>query len=738
MISAIKPMMASQAAATASPCLDAPPERIGIKEGWMKFINASTAPVRKLPAILEFIQKLYLGMWATIGIVIILLCLLLVLYLIFRINPRFAWFNHSIDFGSYITRVKDAAYEHCTSIYSSLQDIIGNSGYNVPDNVASAANAVHGDLKKLMSKYADDSFKQEFYYYVSFKESLENLKDSGPARSDIRKNAESKFVNMTTGEISGQKVKEYTENFLTPMNDLSASIVVLSDALGRWGDDTRWASTGEEKGWTTKDANVIAAVHELRMILEESHMSEISRMIQTRRVSSYFTIWTIYFWPEVSIIYTKRIPYKWTKVPYTFTKEFQRFIDGWASLGIMFAGLPCAAAYMDPAERFKKCKTGADLFTQPKANKTTEELETEVVEAFGLGGIVNALKSIGSFFINIGSVGEAVAMLFIQFPVDPFGTIIGLLSILLGTVVGLLLMIVHLILTVLLVPFILGFSWAFFNAITLTILYTIWAVLISFCMAVPYFGLWLIDVPTGGLVTKLMRCENHPDDWYRKNAYFDENGYSRSIPMCKRPCPSRYTYWGGTTSCCCKKMPDYYPDKCPQQHIYSMFKDGSLNKGRGPVSMDRYKPPAGFSSRTVRSKKSALLTVYADKVMYMQKCFDRLSKKDFITQHLCRFFDILDIPEDDRKTLASLCNECMCEYKPKKFEADVTANHYRENTVGGNTRRMCENLRDPPPTEPGLSPGSALFRKVLILVFTLLVVLSTLFVLVKRSGGLMA
>lgn len=690
-----------------------------------KFIKWISYPVRKVIPLMQNIHYIYIGMWAIVGIVVLILLLLLLLYLVYRLNPRLPWINHSINLESYMDDVYDNLNRTLTVIRGGLRDMPKSEAFqNMPTRVDQLRDQAYRLLSDLYNKHGDENVTTGIKLYFAFGDAIEKLSDDPGSRSMIRGNAEHLFVNDTTGEISAKKVNKFKQDFITPLNNIRTTLVELSVAMHQWGDDMRW-NDDREKGWTIDDAYLVTCIHETRLMLEDDHVEKIRRMMATRQNVSPVAIWTLYYWPEAKTLLTKRIPNLWRKVPVEFPRRMQQFFDWWGRIGVLFATLPCYSAYSDPAERHKRCKTGADLFTQQE-----DAAELDEVEAFGLGGIVNALKSIGTFFINIAAMGIAVGKLFATFPVDPFGTIIGLLSIVIGTIVGFQLMLIHLLLTVTGSFFILAFLWAFIVVITYASLMTLILFLFAILIALPYFGLWLVDLPTRGMVVRLMRCESDPSDWYQNNSYAKDNVYSRIVPFCLRPCANRYR---PTLGCCCTPLPKHVPDKCPQQHVYALYKRKTLGDVKGPVTMARYDPPASFKAKTIDSKRNTLLGVYNDKIGMYGECYKQLGNKDFITQHLCRFVDILELSEKDRKVMATLCNECMCKFKPDGFRAEGTPEGYRKDLKN---KRACELVKDANDDGSTDQLSTDLFRRVLVMLIFLVSVLVVVFALVKSGKQL--
>jgi hypothetical protein len=709
-----------------APAAPEPRKRIDMTEIVKRLISKGTYPIRNVIPMCKNIRYMYLGVWAIIGICVLILLLLLLLYLVYRLNPRMPWINRSVNLEGYMEETYESIEASMTTLRSGLRDMRGSAAFrDMPGSVSSRWQEALQIITDLYNKHGPENVKTGIQIYFAFGQDISSLTDNPGSRAVIRGNAEHLFVNDKTGEISASKVKEFTNSFLKPLDKLSNVMVDLSNAMHDWGDNMRW-SGGTEKGWDQEDVYLVTCIHECRMMLEKDHLSKVRNMLATRQNVSPMAIWTLYYWPDAKTLIMKRIPNIWRKVPVSFPRRMQQFFDWWGRIGILFATLPCYSAFSDPAERHRRCKTGQDLFTQQEQL----DADDEQIETFGLGGIVSALKSVGTFFINIASMGIGIAQLFIRFPVDPFGTIIGLISILIGTIVGFILMLMHMMQTITGMFFVWAFIYALFMVILSAVFMTIFYIVFAILTALPYFGLWLVDLPTKGLVVRLMRCENEPSSWYKRNSYAKDNLYSRIVPFCLRPCSMRYRPFAG---CCCAPLKKHIPDKCPQQHVYTMYKNKGLGTVRGPVSMARYKPESNFGGKTVPGKKAVLLSVYSDKVEMYGECYKNLGDKDFVTQHLCRMVDILQLSKKDRKIMETLCNECFCKYEPDGFLAKGTVNGYR---TGRNNRRSCDLVKDADGDGTEDSLSTDLFRRVLMLLTLVTFLLVIIFALIKSGARL--
>jgi hypothetical protein len=342
-----------------------------------------------------------------------------------------------------------------------------------------------------------------------------------------------------------------------------------------------------------------------------------------------------------------------------------------------------------------------------------------------------------------------LVFLLIQFPIDPFGTIITFMLVLIGTAIGLILYLLYMLLTFIPVFLLFVLSYAVLTSFVWALIQTFYfAIVVTVIVAVPYFFLWLVDMLTGGMVSRLMRCENSPDVWSEGNSFADNNLYSQWVPFCWRPCGKRYRpIYGGT---CCQRLPKYLPDHCPQQQIYRTFVSSSKGRGTpsstgGPDTFVDYLPEAGFAGKDPAGRQRMMASAFKEKVKWYQRCYTTFSGYDFINRHLCDNVDLLPTSKDEDATarIVTSCREIFCNYQPTsspvrttittssthdyKFElstSTATARmtprslvRYQRDAPGGGNMKSCDRLNSKAGelSELGDDPASGLLRAVLII-----------------------
>ena len=630
-------------------------ERWGIVEclNWVR---------EKIMEVIMFVQELirYLPILkeaaiAFIVLLVLLLILLLVLYLIYVVNPRIPTISHTEDLEGFMEG-------HVADLISAFQTISQGDNAWLSEHFAGPTATLQSSIATVLAR---PDAAGDLQTYFEFRKPL--LDYGWLNRSDLRNNAP-QFV---TDDGESLDTSDFRENVLEPMEAAVSALGDLSDAM-RTSGDLRLA-IGKD-AWNVDKVAVATAVHAARMMLDTEHIAMINRMWSTRRKHLPMAIWTVYYLPLIDNVYKVRIPSYWEKFPKWYVQTLQDGIDWWGGVGVSITQMPCKMAYSDPAERMQKCAGGGEkFFAPPTVDAEGNPRKPDIEESFGLAAIGEALSSIGSFFINIGNMGSALANLFSQFPQDPFGSIIGLVSILIGLIFGLIFLLVFVLLTVSGIFFWYLFVYVTIYSIAAGVVYTLYLVMLTVLIAIPYFGLWMIDMPTGGFVVRTMRCEERLDAWYNQPGYAEDNGFEHMLPFCMRPCPERYVpTFGGT---CCGSRDPYMPDYCPQQQIYRILRAGTSAQSSGPASFVRFKPPSGFGSMPYPAKRMLLLKAYEQKVKWYQKCYSHLTKYDYITRHLCDNVDLLGptVDADGMLVMAVICKDCFCDYEADDLKTGVTA-----------------------------------------------------------------
>lgn len=677
------------------------------------------------------LPQIWMSMWAIFMIVVVALIGMGIMYLIYVLNPRLPGMNHIVDIDAYVSSTYSPAL---------VQAIVTVASYSDADAASwiSGFNDFQGmmiDAKALMSLGVEDasggsasgtsasgtsgSLKGDLAVYLSFRSSIMNNNNMVTA-ADIRSNAP-QFVKPdgTTIDTSG-----FENTVLNPLNDLWSRAGSVSGQLHDLGDLRTYLT---KRGVADEDAQkravlFAAAVHQIRMLMDQ--VPAIEGIYMAGRPSKN-AVWTLYYLPFMVNVFTVRIPSTWEHWPDDFELLFETYITWWNDLGNFVTSIPMYIARNVSVDHFEPfLPTGDSLRQNMESNKK------EIREGFGLGDIFSLAGAIANLMGDIGMIVTTFANIISNFISDPFGEFIALLLMLLGIVITIPLTILYFLTKVLMIDIILATVYAFILSVAWCVIYTLFLVLTVVLVAVPYFFLWILDIMTGGMISRLMRCENNPHGWYADPGFVEGNEYSAEPLSCWGPCSQRYklTYGGS----CCGARSGYMPDFCPQQQIYRIYASGAPVKDRGPSVMVNYTPQVGFNTMTIEQRKAAIEAAYMEKIVWYQNCYDGLGSRDYLTRHLCDSVDVL-FPFDAAATasnqtsssppppvnvaMSTACKEIFCDYQPGTAgqHAWRTANGFQPGSAG--SQESCERLAKAAalnvagPTSP---PGTDLLKQVLL------------------------
>lgn len=524
--------------------------------------------------------------------------------------------------------------------------------------------------------------------YFKYSEAVQDL--GFLARYDLKSNAQ-EFC--SEGDLDASLISDFTLNVMKPLGNLQEACEALSDTLAY-----TMPNFTSLPNFPIEATKVATYVHRIRMIM--SYRKLIMRMYKTRRGGLPFAIWTVHYAPYIVDIFEHRIPEAWKSTPAKMARWMLDCISWWNGVGVSISLLPCTMAYNDPEKRQANCKgfqesfvankiedvltrrstpstklppldsntTNREEFEERQAERWSEHGAREVIEGISIGG---ALSAIVGFVKNMKFVGQAVKTIGDGFGKDPFGAIVQLVVYFLGLILGLIIMLIFTLMTVSGSIFIIFVAVATIMTFLGTLLYTIFQILLAILIAVPFFVLWLIDLPTSGAVTAFLRCENLPDDWASIPHWVYYNGYEHIAGLfCVMPCFSRYK--PVIANCFCYRTASYMPDLCPQQQISLMF----LNKNiiGTPWALDKYKPQPSFYRKQMSNKLTTIASVYRNKVDWYQTCYQRLGQYEYAVRHVCsnvdRFVDSVNGTSSDKAKLTTLCKDCICDYREANMKRD--------------------------------------------------------------------
>ena len=653
--------------------------------------------------------KMAVFLLACTCIVVFAIVLFLVIYCVRYLYPRIPLPNRSAPADSYTDG-------YITEMMQLMEDV--NDGIN-PDGGEGAFiwNVMPTQAREIQEHIEDLSRRDlaaDILSYLKYRKQLGNMNMIN--KPDLNTNADEFH---TDGSIDMDKVDIFNDTMTAVYKKLSKVVGQVSK---------HFEQTPEDAPLTMEAYRFIARVHQMRLLF--SYEDDITFMFSSRRKRMPFAIWTVYYAPYVKDIFVHRIPQLWAKTGKRYVKCMKDALNWWINVGINLGLMTCKLAFTDPVERAEKCRV-RDWSKGGKEERFAESgggegAKEDVVEG---AGFVSALSSIVTFLRNIEYIGIAIYRFGKNFPNDPLGTIMGILSLIIGTVFGLIIMILYLWLTFTAIFWIFMFLYGVIVTFVTAILITLYHVCVAILISIPYFGMWLIDMPTKGLITKLLRCENLPDSWTDTPTFVEGNGYLRNF-FCFGRCSPRYTASGSF----CKRRKRHLPDYCPQQQIYRVTHGMTLME---PYVFNTFKAFPGFANKSLQSKQSIIVRAYRDKMAWYQKCHASLRGYNYITKHACFFADVnTDLTEFQKRRLKLLCRECYCDYRPdRNWLSGISA------TMTGDKERstpMCERLTADkvPPKSDGSSfsgPAVELLKKTLLLAMLAVTLLVMFYSMLQAS-----
>ena len=765
--------------------------------------------------IVYFPPKLAVFLLAMLVIVIFVGILFVIIYLLRHTHLRLPLPSHSASMDGFTTKLyadilasmtdysKHCKYlteqmtvnDYCVATNDSMDATTSCNMASAQDGLnelREKAKSLLEPIDTLLERWQTNSSEDELMTYYSFYKEIAKMNCF--ARHDIRHNAPDL---CTDGDIDSDVISEFVKGVMRPMGRMEKMLSDLSDTLDQL------PGLPNVKGWGRTQYQLTSAVHKLRLMV--GYKEAVHFMLKTRRKKMKYAIWSQYYWPYVADIYEHRIPEVWLKTGPKYVQYIKSGVNWWWGIGVKIGLMPCNMAFPDPVERLEKCRardvTGKEMFTEQQQQQQQQQQQAIDGDSGGIfswldgkdvkkrrwlekrdkarrdkrdkaaaaaGGqqeegyqsspdvvetvsITGALGAITNFILNIKFVGIAIARFGKQFPKDPFGSIIGILSLILGVILGLIFMLLYLFLTFTGAFWLLLCVWGIIITFVTAILYTIYQFIMSILMAIPYFVLWLIDMTTGGLVSRMLRCENLPDDWVDLPNYADSNTWQRTAFMCFKPCGARFTPVG----CMCKRRKFYLPDYCPQQQIYRAFVGkgikGGLARFDAPYVFEKYSPMAGFGRIGLQKKQKMIISAYRDKMAWYQKCYASLEDYDYVNRHVCRNVDLVEgLMDSERRKLTTLCRESYCDYRPTHGKIGGIKSGIKATMTGEEEARagvMCGALygKKRPGTDKAddnnsslSGPGTSLMRRVLLMLMLVLASLAMFYSMLQAAKQMTA
>lgn len=693
-------------------------------------VKVGAQAIVMMPKVLKFL--LVFGILATLT----LGTLALAIWVLRRFHPRICLINRTAKFegfmGTYLRDVEETVYDLRRGLSTTTPEALllfkvshadaralqsGTGCGPVPTSrsrpgaqcvLKAEEEVLRRTLPLLTDGRQPDEFNRDLETYFRFYTTLKYLDHwlySFFARRDILNAPQ--FVRE--GDVDREAVAKFRAGFMRPMDELRAALRSVSRHAATW------TAMPAQRWYTDGTFRFLLQVHMLNMLLNEYH-AQIERSSNTRKalaLTLQFNVWTLYYLPYAERVFTYRIPAIWIAAPRRFVNHWRKFTCAWQKLGVTLSLLPCRIAFLgDSAEGDKMCRAigGSSDFdacdykemfvagpdekgaegakekgakdedakkSEAKDTDEEEEEEEDVIEGLGF---LKTLKNVGTFFKMILVIGRAMVQAFRAITTDPLRAILMPFVVVIGLVLGLLVLLVYTMHSLLHLHAIYAFVYAWYMSFTLAIWLTIIEVVFVVLLCLAFVFIWLADLLTGGLVVKMMRCENLPNEWETRGGYAAGNKAVRLFgTTCCYPCAPRFRPFGPT----CRRTPDHIPDFCPQQQIMRTLRTGRPFQNpilHGPIMFDHY-PATGAGRaafRTLRreEKERRIVAAFADARGFWTDCYMSLSRFDYVNRHVCVNVDRLpDDRYDAKSKMRSLCEQVYCEYRTRR------AGFFRKETV---------------------------------------------------------
>eukprot|EP00798_Chlamydomonas_sp_ICE-L_P009568 gene9568-12155_t len=455
----------------------------------------------------------------------------------------------------------------------------------------------------------------------------------------------------TDGLVDNSLVDEFLKNVGDPVDSIFGASKSFSE---HFEENMR---THEDPSTVKKTYVFRSHVHNLK--LQGSYLPRLKVISSMRSKGSGLAIqWFVRYGNLIKDWWLVNVPNSFKVFPTRFMYALELMLEKWQSLGQSLAKIPCNVSYLDDVERMKHCEgfQGSKAKDDGDGNLNAGDDE-EIREGF-----IGFLKSIADFFTSLVDVAKAIASLFVNFPKDPVGTIIGLLCIIIGVAVGLILIIVYAIFTLLGLAYVIAFMVAWAWALVLPVAMVLFYLLLSIIFIVPFLLLFIIDLMLQGALIRLFACETLPSEWVDNANYIYDNYYERSIAyigLVKKPCTRRFRPVGVF----CERMRPDMPDYCPHQLIYMMFSGNKpIVSGftLGPTVFDRFRSSDHYKMHHPETKRKFVRDSWKTKVMWNKKYTHVFSDYNYIVKHVCLDPSQTATTPGEEDTLRSLCKDAFC------------------------------------------------------------------------------
>jgi len=669
----------------------------------------------------------------------------------------------------------------------------GRSSTRSPCVLADLVEELRTEIEKLTA-----GGRKEFYenleIYYKFNTTIRNLDRfvySYFARRDILN--EPRFDGG--GIVDNDAVAKFKREFSEPFDRFRDVVAQISKIL------STWCGLYHQEWYDEPTFRFVTHMH----LLDLAHNKYREQTVfshNTRKPMAFtlqFNVWSLYYLPYAEDTFVKRVPAIWVTMPQRFKDHLLGFGRNWVALGTHLSLMPCYLAYRDnPRERSKKCVTLSEQHLSEKAQRAFErfsssdgknkrknkkaatqrqrrrdddeqndegfeeeeeeeeeeeddkngkegkngdrEVKGDVTEPFGF---LKTLISVGTFFKTIGMVAVAMARALSQLADDPIKAIMTPILLFIGVLISMVLWFMHTMFTITQLSYIFGVIWAWNAAVVVSFWLTVLEVVFVIVLLVVFILIWIMDLLTGGLIVKLMRCESLPDEWEHRPNYAESNDSGRILgTACCYPCATRFKPVMGVV---CQRLHDYIPDHCPHQQIISAFRNGETRGKIAPFMFDKYPASPAFLLRRRVQKEQMIVKALDEAKGFLGKCFSKMSRYDAINRHACSNIDRL--PSDKysdatKEKMRKLCYQVFCDYK-------WSSNVFRKVDVSFKNKRergsdcLCSYLTEDKPmeheaadTQVAKATTQKMVRRSMFLLIGLFVMLASAYTMINAADSI--
>lgn len=208
----------------------------------------------------------------------------------------------------------------------------------------------------------------------------------------------------------------------------------------------------------------------------------------------------------------------------------------------------------------------------------------------------------------------------------------------------------------------------------------IWCIIFA-AISTIYIVLWILDFATGGVVLRLLRCENLPDSWFTSPGFSKGNIWQRAF-FCSCPCAEGYSPSGG--SFLCRRDESFEPAFCPQQVLFKVLQNNIevLKKKYMHVFTPSYKY---FLYRTDDERKDDIAMAFRNQDTFLKQCSESLNQFDHLGQSFCSdiYLDKKKLSPENRLKVLNLCRQTYCNGVDRDFKFCVVESE-EEHVFKGN------------------------------------------------------